>query len=67
MRTLKLLLLALILVALVVLAVANRDVVVLNLLPQGLDRVMRLSVRLPLFVVILGPALFTLLDLFSSD
>jgi len=54
MRTLKLLLLALILVALVVLAVANRDVVVLNLLPQGLDRVMRLSVRLPLFVVILA-------------
>ena len=34
-------LLALILVAIVVLAVANRGVVTLHLLPQGLDRVMR--------------------------
>jgi putative membrane protein len=54
MRTLKLILLALILLAIVVLAVANRETVVLQLLPQGLDRVMRLSVELPLFVVILA-------------
>jgi uncharacterized integral membrane protein len=54
MRTLKLILLAVILLAIVVLAVANRDPVVLELLPQGLDRVMRLSVELPLFVVILA-------------
>jgi lipopolysaccharide assembly protein A len=53
MRTFKLLLLGLILVAIVVLAVANRGVVTLNLLPQGLDRVMALSIELPLFVVIL--------------
>jgi putative membrane protein len=54
MRTLKLLLLALILVVLVVLALANREPVALNLLPQGLDRVMPLTVQLPLFVVILA-------------
>ena len=54
MRTFKLLLLGLILVAIVVLAVANREVVTLNLLPQGLDRVMPLSRDLPLFVVILA-------------
>jgi lipopolysaccharide assembly protein A len=54
MRTLKLLALGLILVAIVVLAVANRETVVLHLLPQGLDRVMPLSRELPLFVVILA-------------
>ena len=54
MRTLKLLLLGLILLAVVVLAVANREAVVtLHLLPPGLDRVMPLSIELPLFVVIL--------------
>jgi len=53
MRTLKLLLLGLILLAVVVLAVANRGMVTLNLLPQGLDRVMSRSVELPLYVVIL--------------
>ena len=53
MRTLKLLLLGLILLAVVVLAVANREAVTLHLLPQGLDRVMPLSIELPLFVVIL--------------
>jgi uncharacterized integral membrane protein len=54
MRTLKLLALGLILLAVVVLAVANREAVVLHLLPPGLDRVMPLSVELPLFVVILA-------------
>ena len=53
MRTLKLLALGLILLAVVVLAVANREAVVLHLLPPGLDRVMALSIELPLFVVIL--------------
>jgi len=53
MRTLKLLLLGLILLAVVVLAVANRGMVTLNLLPQGLDGVMSRSVELPLYVVIL--------------
>ena len=37
-----------------VLAVANREAVTLHLLPQGLDRVMPLSIELPLFVVILA-------------
>lgn len=54
MRTVKILLLALILIAIVVLAVANRGDVTLNLLPEGMDRVMPLSIQLPLFVVILG-------------
>ena len=51
MRTLKLLLLCLILLAIVVLALANREVVTLHLLPEGLARVMPLSVEVPLFVV----------------
>lgn len=54
MRTLKLLILVVILVVLIVLALANRDPVTLNLLPEGLDRVMPLSVQVPLFVVGLG-------------
>ena len=53
MRMLKLLALGLILLAVVVLAVANREAVVLHLLPPGLDRVRALSIELPLFVVIL--------------
>ena len=53
MRALKLLLLGLILVALVVLALANRELVTLQLLPAGMARVMPLSVELPLFLVIL--------------
>jgi putative membrane protein len=53
MRTLKLVLLGLILVALVVLALANREPVSLELLPAGMARVMQVSVELPLFIVIL--------------
>jgi putative membrane protein len=53
MRTLKFLALALILVCLVVLAIANREVVTLHLLPEGMARVMPLSLRTPLFVVVL--------------
>jgi putative membrane protein len=53
MRTLKLLLLGLIVVALVVLSLANRGVVTLHLLPEGMARVMPLSVQLPMFAVIL--------------
>ena len=52
-RTLKLTLLALILIAIVVLAVANRGLVTLHLLPAGMARVMPVSVELPLFLVIL--------------
>lgn len=51
MRTIKLILLALILIAIVVLSVANSEIVVLNLLPEGMARIMPLSIELPLFVV----------------
>jgi uncharacterized integral membrane protein len=53
MRTLKLIVLALILIALVVLSLANRELVTLHLLPEGMAQVMPVSVRLPLFVVCL--------------
>lgn len=51
MRTLRLLLLGLILVVIVVLALANRGLVTLHLLPEGMARVMPLSIEVPLFVV----------------
>jgi uncharacterized integral membrane protein len=51
LRALKYLILAIILVVLVVVALANRDLVTLNLLPAGMARVMPLSVQVPLFVV----------------
>lgn len=51
MRTVKLILMALILIAIVVLSVANRDIVTLKLLPEGLSGVLDASIRLPLFVV----------------
>lgn len=58
MRIIKLVLLAAILVALVVLAIANRDPVSLHLLPDGMDNVLPgASTELPLFVVILLSAL----------
>jgi len=53
MRTLKIIILAVVLLAIVVLALANRELVTLHLLPEGLSRVMPLSIQLPLFVVIL--------------
>jgi len=53
MRTVKLVLLGLILIALVVLALANRELVTLHLLPEAMARVMPISVQLPLFVVCL--------------
>ncbi len=61
MRTLKYLLLVLILVGLVVLSLANRDVVTLHLLPGGMARIMPLSVQVPLFVVVLISVLVGLL------
>jgi lipopolysaccharide assembly protein A len=67
MRTLKLLLLGLILLAIVVLALANRDPVTLHLLPEGMARVMPLSIQVPLFAVslvsiVLGMAIGYLLE-----
>lgn len=51
MRTIKILLLCLILVGIVILSLANREIVTLNLLPSGMDRVLKLSVEMPLFLV----------------
>ena len=57
MRTFKYLVLALIVVCLVVLALANRKIVTLHLLPEAMSRVMPVSLRVPLFVVVLLSAL----------
>lgn len=51
MRTLKYLILAVIMLVLVVVALANRELVTLNLLPTDMARVMPVSVQVPLFVV----------------
>ncbi len=51
MRTIKLIFLALILVAVVLLAVANRAPVTLHLLPEGMWGIARRSIELPLYAV----------------
>lgn len=51
MRTIKLILLAIILVAIVLLALANREVVTVDLLPPPLSTIAPYSVDLPLFLV----------------
>jgi len=51
MRIIKLILLALIMAAVVVLAVANREPVTLHLLPAGLSSIATHSIQLPLWVV----------------
>ncbi len=71
MRTIKLILLALILVAIVVLSLANRESVVLNLLPEGMSRIMPLSLEVPLFVlslvsILVGMVLGYLLEWFRE-
>ncbi|WP_424931511.1 lipopolysaccharide assembly protein LapA domain-containing protein [Amaricoccus macauensis] len=58
MRTIKLILLGIILLAIVVLGLANREPVTLELLPQGLAHLVPgASIDLPLFVVILAAIL----------
>lgn len=56
MRYLRYLILAAIAIALVVVALANRDIVTLRLLPEGLDTALgfNASVQVPLFLVILA-------------
>ena len=71
MRTIKLILLALILVAIVVLSLANRESVVLNLLPEGMSGIMPLSLEVPLFVlslvsILVGMVLGYLLEWFRE-
>jgi putative membrane protein len=52
MRTIKLILLGIILLGIVVLAVANRGMVTVRLLPEGLERLVPgAALELPLFVV----------------
>jgi lipopolysaccharide assembly protein A len=51
MRTIKLILLALILIVIVVLALANRQMVTLNLLPEGLAGIMPATREVPLYLV----------------
>jgi len=51
MRTIKLILLALILIAVVMLALANRQTVTLNLLPEGLSGILPMSREVPLYLV----------------
>lgn len=51
MRTIKLILLALILIVIVTLAVANRTPVTLNLLPEGLAVVAQRSIQVPLYAL----------------
>lgn len=53
--------LAFIMIAIVFLALANREVVVLNLLPEELSRIYSLSYELPLFIVILASVLLGLI------
>jgi putative membrane protein len=51
MRTIKLIALTIIMLAIVVLALANRGPVTLNLLPDGLSMVAQRSIDVPLYVV----------------
>jgi putative membrane protein len=51
MRTIKLALLTVILVLIVLLALANRQFVTVELMPEPLDQVVQASVEVPLFVV----------------
>jgi lipopolysaccharide assembly protein A len=51
MKIVKLAVLALILIAIVVLAIANRETVTLNLLPEGMHWLAPLSLDVPLFLV----------------
>ncbi|MBP7241156.1 lipopolysaccharide assembly protein LapA domain-containing protein [Amaricoccus sp.] len=51
MRTIKLILLVVILAVIVILALANRGPVTLNLLPAGMSSIADRSIELPLYVV----------------
>ncbi len=61
MRLIKLVFLAVLMLAIVVLSVANRGAVTLNLLPEGLDQIYSYSLEVPLFVIILVSILTGLL------
>lgn len=62
MRLIKLLILAILAIALVIVALANREPMTLQLLPESLSRLAGLDLRitLPAFVVLLGAVLIGL-------
>lgn len=57
MRTFKLILLGIILVAILILSVANRELVTLRLLPEGLSWLAPFRLEVPLFLVSLASIL----------
>lgn len=61
LRFIKLLFLAILMAAIVILALANREMVTLHLLPAGVSSILALSVELPMFAVILISVLAGLL------
>lgn len=61
MRVLKLVLAALLLVLIVLFAIANREIVTVDLLPEPLDQVLAVSADVPLFVVSLVSVLVGLI------
>lgn len=61
LRAIKLLFLATIMVAIIILGLANREPVTLQLLPSGIRNILPLEIELPMYVVILGSILTGLL------
>ena len=57
LRFIKLVLLAVVMIAIIVLALANSETVTLHLLPEGVKWILPLSVDLPMFAVILASVL----------
>lgn len=57
MRYVRYALLAIIMIVVILLAVANRDMTTLRLMPEGLAEIHQESINLPLFVVLLGTLL----------
>ncbi|MEM8870509.1 MAG: LapA family protein [Pseudomonadota bacterium] len=61
LRFIKLVFLAVMMAAIIVLALANRGLVTLHLLPEGIANILPLSIEVPLFAVILASILLGLL------
>ena len=57
LRFVKLVLLGLILVAVIILGLANRGPVTLHVLPEGAQSILPVSIEVPMFAVILGSIL----------
>lgn len=61
MRFIRYVVLGVMMIAIVMVAVANKDAVSVKVMPPGLDSIWQWSVSLPLFFVILASVLFGLL------